>query len=70
MYFGALKGDKPGWLTGITVSPEEKDTTAEFTLSLHAGERIWLLTTNAEPGAQRAFTYVIKELRAFRYLTP
>jgi hypothetical protein len=71
MYFGILKGDQSGWLTGVTASTAKGwDRRVECSLALHAGDKIWLLTTNGEPVTKEPSTYVIEELRAFRYVDP
>ncbi|MCU1336542.1 MAG: hypothetical protein JWO19_2123 [Bryobacterales bacterium] len=70
MYFGALKGDQSGWLTGAVSAGTGRDMRVECTLTLRGGDKVWLVTTNAEPVMKEPSTYVIKELRAFRYVDP
>jgi len=71
MYFGVLKEDQSGWLGGVESSTATgRDRRMEYSLPLRRGDKIWLVTTNAEPFAKRPSAYVIEELRAFRYLDP
>jgi hypothetical protein len=69
MYFGVLKGDQSGWLTGAD-SSTGGNTHVECSLNLRQGDKIWLATTNAQPVTEEPSRYVIEELHAFRYVDP
>jgi hypothetical protein len=65
--FGALTENRSTWLAQASAPTPSGDVLVqECTVSLKAGQRIWLQTTNSQPQGQGSSEFVIQELRADR----
>jgi hypothetical protein len=65
--FGALTENRASWLAqAAPPAPAAGDLLEECTVTLKAGQRIWLQTTNGQPRGGGSSSFVIEEVRAYR----
>jgi hypothetical protein len=65
--FGLLKDDRSVWLQQAAIPTRDLHRlSAECTLTMKAGQSVWLQTFNNQPEDNRASSFVIQELRAYR----
>ena len=68
--FGALKEDRSGWFGQADhFYRSGQDTVKEFTVALGLNQRIWL-ATGSDPAPGAPSSYVIEDLRAYRFENP